>query len=115
MTHQVRTEIKKGLTQATARATLLGRGGQQPGAEPFTPNQRQEWRILLPKAPLGSVCILFLNASDRHIPPRLAALPALASCSDTAEFSQATSGVSSEDESKASIPCLIRRDAAAWL
>lgn len=43
------------------------------------------------------VCILLATASDSHIPPRLAALPALASCSDTTAFSQATSGVSSEE------------------
>lgn len=31
--------------------TFWGRGGQEPEAEPFTPNQTQERRIRLPKAP----------------------------------------------------------------
>lgn len=111
--HQVRTEISKGLTQATARATLLGWGGQQPGAKPFTPNQSQQWRIRLPKP--------HWSASSSPLPQTVTSLLVWQLClpspaSQTQHnFPRQLQESHWRTESKASIPCLIRRDAAAWL
>lgn len=115
-THQVRTEIRKGLTRATARATLLGQGGQQPGAKPFTPNQRQNGGSSSPK-PHWSVCAAsfpLLQTVTSLLVWQLC-LPSPAAQTQQ-NFPRQLQESPWRTESKASIPCLIRRDAAAaWL
>lgn len=103
MTHQVGTEIKKGLTQGTAPATRLGRGGQS--LEPNLSHQiKARTEDVAPQSLMVSVCILLPAAPDSPIPPRLAALPALASCSDTAAFPRQLQESPPRAEPKASAP-----------